>query len=193
MIEFFNTQYYIDREPEAVFKFLSDFRNYFEQLPEFKGAGLSSDDSPPAPGKVFVVRTHSDAYKFETHVQIMRLDSPQLFAYEYSYQPRRSDEEGEASVNPREKKEDGESPMPWTRAEVTLQLQAYREGTQVRAQMHVFGVAGFFARWKVTALKAACARQQPTANQNLVQLAERSIPKVSPVSNHSCSSQAPGL
>lgn len=172
MIEFFNTQYYIDREPAAVFQFLSDFRHYFEQLPEFAGAGVSSDDSPLAPGKIFVVRTDSESYKYETHVQILRLEPPQLLAYEYSYQPRGSEDGAEA-----------ESPMPWNRAEVTLQMQPYKEGTQVRAQMHVFGVQGFFARWKVAALKAACARQQPAANQNLVQLAERSLPKLDHASN----------
>lgn len=175
MIEFFNTRYYIDRDPEAVFQFLSDFRHYFEQLPEFAGAGVSSDDSPLAPGKIFVVRTDSESYKFETHVQILRLEAPQLLAYEYSYKPRRMAEGTETSANANPLA--GESPMPWNRAEVTLQMQPYREGTQIRAQMHVFGVQGFFARWKVAALKAACARQQSAANQNLVQLAERSIPK----------------
>ncbi len=172
MIEFFNTHYYIDREPTEVFQFLSDFRHYFEQLPEFAGAGVSSDDSPLAPGKIFVVRTDSESYKYETHVQILRLEPPQLLAYEYSYQRRGSEAGAEA-----------ESPMPWSRAEVTLQMQPYKEGTQVRAQMHVFGVQGFFARWKVAALKAACARQQPAANQNLVRLAERSIPKLDHASN----------
>lgn len=176
MIEFFNTHYYIDREPAAVFEFLSDFRNYFEQLPEFAGAGVSSDDSPLAPGKIFVVRTDSESYKLETHVQILRLEPPQLLAYEYSYQPKTA-ESGASKGQNSSKLAGVDNPMPWNRVEVTLQMQPYKEGTQVRAQMHVFGVRGFFTRWKVAALKAACARQQPVANQHLVRLAERSIPK----------------
>lgn len=189
MIEFFNTHYYIDRDPKAVFHFLSDFRHYFEQLPEFAGAGVSCDESPLAPGKIFVVRTESDSYKFETHVQILRLEPPQLLAYEYSYKPRkiteRSEVQGSVSAKSLTETPREESPMPWNRAEVTLQMQPYREGTQVRAQMHVFGARGFFARWKVTALKAACARQQSIANQNLVQLAERSIPRLGCTNNES--------
>lgn len=182
MIEFFNTHYYIDRDPAAVFHFLSDFRHYFEQLPEFAGAGVSCDETPLAPGKIFVVRTENESYKFETHVQILRLEPPQLLAYEYSYRPRTMtagfEAQGSASAKSLNAAATEESPMPWNRAEVTLQMQPYREGTQVRAQMHIFGVRGFFARWKVAALKSACARQQAVANQNLVQLAERSIPRL---------------
>lgn len=166
MIPFFKTQYFIARPPEAVYEFMADFRNYFDQLPEFAGARLSTDDSPVGPEKLFVVRTEKQSYEYQTQVRMLRMEPPRLIEYEYAYLHKDS-----GSV------EESASPMPWRKAQVTMQIQPYEQGTQVVTEMHVFGVKGFFARWKVTALKAACARAQKNANDNMVQVAERNIPE----------------
>lgn len=165
MIRFFKTQYFIARPPEAVYDFLSDFRNYFDHLPEFHGARLSADDSPLATGKTFVLSTDNEAHEYRTQVRMLRLEPPRLIEYEYAYQHRDA-KSTEVSA----------SPMPWRKAQVTIQLQVFEEGTQVVSEMNVFGVEGFFARWKVSALKTACARAQNTANESMVRVAEKHIP-----------------
>ncbi|MDQ2075688.1 SRPBCC domain-containing protein [Marinimicrobium sp. ABcell2] len=165
MITFFKTRYIIARPPGAVYHFLSDFRHYFDQLPEFHGAQLSTDDAPVAPGKRFIMRTDNESHEYETHVCMLRMEEPTLIEYEYTYRHREADGE--------------HSPMPWQKARVTMQLQPYEDGTQVNAEMHVFGVQGFFARWKVSALKTACARAQKVANDSMVRVAERAIPDAS--------------
>lgn len=161
MIQFFKTDYFIARPPQDVYWFLSDFRHYFDQLPEFHGTQLSTDDTPVAPGKRYVVRTTEEAHEYETHVCMLRLDAPTLIEYEYRYRHKN----GDTDV----------SPMPWEKARVTMRLQAYRNGTQVCTQMHVFHVKGFINRWKTSALKAACARRQKSANENMVSIAERAL------------------
>lgn len=163
MIQFFKTDYFIARPPQNVYWFLSDFRHYFDQLPEFYGAQLSTDDTPVAPGKRFIVRTSDEAHEYETHVCMLRMEEPALIEYEYRYRHKdgRSDD----------------SPMPWSEARVTMRLQAYQGGTQVHAEMYVIGVHGFFPRWKTSALKTACARAQKAANDSMVRVAERALPE----------------
>lgn len=161
MIQFFKTDYFIARQPQDVYWFLSDFRHYFDQLPEFHGAQLSTDDTPVAPGKQFVVRTSDEAHEYETHVCMRRMEEPVLIEYAYSYRHKNGSTE--------------ESPMPWREARVTMRLQPYQSGTQVHAEMHVLGVQGFFARWKTSALKTACARAQKAANDSMVRVAERAL------------------
>lgn len=171
MIPFFDTHYVIRRPRERVFDFLSDFERYWKELPEFNGSRLKTDQSPVVEGKVYWIRTEDRSYQFQTRLEVMEVEPPERFVYEYSYYPR----EGDKKTRDLQALSAKEGPMPWSRARVILTLDECAQGTRVRAQMHVFGVEGFFARWKVSSLKTACARAQKGANANMVRVAEKHL------------------
>ncbi|WP_347329727.1 SRPBCC family protein [Marinimicrobium locisalis] len=166
MIPFFDTSYTIRRPREAVFELFSDFSRYLTQLPEFHGARLSAEPGLNGEGKVWWVDVPGEEYGYRTRVEVIECHAPERFVYEYQYTTR---------VNP-DPLPAGEGPMPWHRARVVLTFDELEQGTQVRARMHVFGVTGFFQRWKVSTLKTACARTQHNANANMVRIAENLIP-----------------
>lgn len=172
MIPFFDTRYVIRRPREQVFAFLSDFELYWRHLPEFHGSTLTTDQAPVAEGKVYWVGTEDRSYQYKTQLEVLEVEAPERFAYEYRYFLRDAGRTGVDSCA----LSAGEGPMPWDRARVILTLEECGEGTRVRAQMQVYGVEGFFSRWKVSTLKTACARAQRGANANMVRVAEKYIP-----------------
>ena len=159
---FFDTEYLIRRPLTDVFSCLSDFQRYLMQLPEFYGAHLSTDDSPIAPGKVYWISVPEADYAYRTRLELIEVGSPERLVYDYQYTGLEDDTPLSAK----------EGPMPWDRARVALTCSACEEGTRVSARMWVFGVQGFWARWKVNALKTTSARAQKSANDNMVRVIE---------------------
>lgn len=166
MLPFFDTSYTIRRPREAVFELFSDFSRYLPELPEFYGARLSTEPRPQGEGKVWWLDVSGEAYDYRTRVEVIECQSPERFVYEYQYATRANSDPLPA----------GKGPMPWHRARMVLTFEALEQGTRVRARMQVFGVTGFFQRWKVATLKTACARTQYNANANMVRIAENLIP-----------------
>jgi len=167
VIPFFDTQYIIRRPQAAVYAFLSDFSRYHSHLPEFHGSTLSTDDSPIAEGKVYWIGTEDERYQYRTCVELLEVEPPDRFVYEYTYHTRDDDR----PLTPRE------GPMPWDRARVILTFEPCKQGTRVRARMQVYGVEGFLSRWRVSTLKTVSARAQRGANANMVRVAESQIPE----------------
>lgn len=165
MIPFFDTEYTVRRSRKSVFDFFSDFPRYLTDLPEFHGARLSTDSEPVAEGKVYWLDVTEGHYDYRTRLEIIERRPCERFVYDYQYTLRDSDQPLFS----------GEGPMPWDRARMILEFSDCDAGTKVRARMRVFGVAGFFARWKVSSLKTACARAQYNANANMVRVAENAI------------------
>lgn len=165
VIVFFNTEYLIRRPQAEVFACLSDFRRYLMRLPEFHGAQLSTDTTPIDAGKVYWITVPDADYAYRTRLELIDVSAPDCLVYDYQYAGVESDVPLSA--------EDG--PMPWDRARMTLSLGTCESGTRVRARMEVFGVNGFFARWKVNALRTACARAQKSANDNMVRVIENEL------------------
>lgn len=168
MIPFFDTTYTIRRPRELVFELFSDFSRYLTELPEFHGTRLTAEPGPLGEGKVCWLDVPGEEYEYRTRVEVIEHEAPERFVYDYRYATR---------DNP-EPLPGGEGPMPWHRARMILTFEDRRQSTKVRAQMQVFGVAGFFQRWKVSALKTTCARNQSNANANMVRIAEKLIPPV---------------
>ncbi len=162
MIVFFDTQYVIRRSPAAVFGCLSDFERYLVELPEFNGARLSTDTTPIDAGKVYWITVPEADYAYRTRLELIEVVAPDRLVYDYQYTGLESDAPLSAK----------EGPMPWDRARVTLSFEPSEAGTRVHARMQVFGVSGFFANWKVNALKSTCARAQKSANDNMVRVIE---------------------
>lgn len=159
---FFDTHYLIRRPQTEVFTCLSDFQRYLMRLPEFYGTHLSTDETPTEPGKVYWISVPEADYAYRTRLELVEVCAPERLVYDYQY----TGVDDDAPLSARE------GPMPWDRARVTLMCSSCQEGTQVSAQMRVFGVQGFFARWKTNALKTACARAQKSANDNMVRVIE---------------------
>lgn len=172
---FFNTHYRIRRPHADVFACLSDFRRYLTRLPEFYGAELKTDGRPVAPGKVYWISVPEGGYDYRTRLELIEVESPGRLVYEYQYTGLTADTPLSAK----------NGPMPWDRARMTLLCSACADGTQVNARMEVFGVRGFFAAWKVNALKTACARAQKNANDNMVRVIENVLDEGRDVSSAS--------
>ncbi len=162
VIVFFDTEYLIRYPLPEVYACLSDFKRYLMTLPEFYGAKLSTDTTPIESGKVYWISVPDGDYAFRTRLELIDVSAPDQLVYDYQYT-------GVDSDTPLSAKE---GPMPWDRARMTLTFEACDTGTRVRARMQVFGVEGFFARWKVNALKTTCARAQKSANDNMVRVVE---------------------
>lgn len=166
MTPFFDTSYTIRRPQAAVFELFSDFTRYLTELPEFHGTHLSVESGPKGEGQVCWLEVPGDEYPYRTRVEVIEHEAPQRFVYDYQYTPRDNPEPLSAA----------EGPMPWDRARMLLTFEELGQSTRVRARMQVFGVTGFFQRWKVSTLKTACARSQHNANANMVRIAENLIP-----------------
>lgn len=166
MIPFFDTAYTVRRPREAVFELFSDFSRYLTELPEFYGTRLSIEPGPRGEGQVCWLELPGEAYEYRTRLEVIEHQAPERFVYDYQYTTGDNPEPLSA----------GEGPMPWDRARMVLTFEDQGQSTRVRARMQVFGVTGFFQRWKVSTLKTACARSQHNANANMVRIAENLIP-----------------
>ncbi|WP_027331024.1 SRPBCC family protein [Marinimicrobium agarilyticum] len=166
MIPFFDTSYTVRRPQRAVFELFSDFSRYLTELPEFHGTRLLIEPGPRGEGRVCWLEVPGDEYQYRTRVEVIEQQAPDRFVYDYQYTTRDHPEPLPSA----------EGPMPWDRARMILTFEDLGQSTRVRARMQVFGVTGFFQRWKVSTLKTACARSQRNANANMVRIAENLIP-----------------
>ncbi|MGD8176593.1 hypothetical protein [Marinimicrobium sp. ARAG 43.8] len=166
-ITFFDTRYRVRFPRESVFDLMSDFPRYLTQLPEFHGAVISAEreaskrDSEMAGNRYWISLPDND-YHYKTRLDIIDASRPEQLVYDYQYTAL--DDEQPLSV--------AASPMPWNRSRMTLTFEDDSGSTLVQSRMQVFGVSGFLSRWKVSVLKAHCARAQRQANDNLVRVAE---------------------
>ena len=110
MISFFDTQYTIRRSRESVFALFSDFPRYLTELPEFHGARLSAEPGPVREGKVYWLDAPGNEYEYRTRVEVVEVESPHRFVYDYQYTAR-------DSHNPLSSRE---GPMPWDRVRMLL-------------------------------------------------------------------------
>lgn len=163
-MEYYRTEFTVQRNRDAVFVFLADLRNHIGLADEKGVASLEVTGSPLHAGCEFHLLTHSKKYHYVTTIHVDEISFPEriVHRYQYSY----TDHDGNKLSG---------SPMSWAEAVTCINFYPLQGATQVETTMELYDIKGILGGIKTRLMRPLCKLAQLNMNERIVQLAESKI------------------